>query len=297
MWQYLLLFCSGLLGATKSLTTKIIKRENDAFSTTLKRNVFAFAIGFVLIALFGIREWKYIAQAPFHLSFFYALFTFGAQISFLLALAFGPCSLSTLFYSCGFIIPTLWGSAYNHERMSVLSVCGLVLIVVSFVVSMKKEEKESKINGKWLIATAGGFVCSGLTGVVQKIVVLRGSSVQCFLMPAFAFILLLGVVVVLCFARYEKTHAPVQEGKTTKTDRRKTVFATLALGFTLGTVHTLNTYLSGVFPSYVSFPIMNGGTILLTTLFSTLIFKEKLTTKQKIGFVIGLAAIMMIALG
>ena len=53
------------------------------------------------------------------------------------------------------------------------------------------------------------------------------------------------------------------------------------LGGALGGNNLINTHLSGVLPSVITFPIINGGVILVTTIMSKLFFKEKLSLLQK----------------
>lgn len=63
----------------------------------------------------------------------------------------------------------------------------------------------------------------------------------------------------------------------------------------MGLANKLNTYIAGGFPSVKTFPIVNGGRILLTTILCTLLFKEKTNLKQKVGIIIGFIAIILIA--
>ena len=131
----------------------------------------------------------------------------------------------------------------------------------------------------------------------QKMVTATGTPTQAFLIPAFAFIVVLGTLFSFCLARFEKRNAA--DGALTersKTDGKTWVY-TILLGVSVGAVNVLNTYLSGKMPSAISFPVMNGGSILLTAVFSMLVFKERLTGKQKIGLILGFAAILMIACG
>ena len=71
---------------------------------------------------------------------------------------------------------------------------------------------------------------------------------------------------------------------------------TIPLGVIIGGLNLLNTYLSGVLPSVVVFPAINGGAIFLTTLLSAIVFKEKPTKRQTLALVIGIGAILLIAL-
>ena len=68
----------------------------------------------------------------------------------------------------------------------------------------------------------------------------------------------------------------------------------LASGVCVAVNNKLNLYLSGVMDSAVFFPIVNGGGLVLTTLAAVLLFKEKLSTKQWIGVVIGIASVVFL---
>ena len=65
----------------------------------------------------------------------------------------------------------------------------------------------------------------------------------------------------------------------------------------MGLVNKTNTYLSGVLPSVIVFPVINGGVILATTIVSRFIFKEKLSLLQKAGLAVGALGIVCIAIG
>ena len=56
-------------------------------------------------------------------------------------------------------------------------------------------------------------------------------------------------------------------------------------------------YLSGVIDSVIFFPVVNGGGLVLTTLASLLIFKERLRGKQWIGILLGIASVLCLCVG
>ena len=67
-------------------------------------------------------------------------------------------------------------------------------------------------------------------------------------------------------------------------------------GAAMGAVNLINLYLSGVMDKHIFFPIVNGGLIFLTTVAAVVFFKERLTRKQWIGLVLGIAMLAVIAL-
>ena len=83
-------------------------------------------------------------------------------------------------------------------------------------------------------------------------------------------------------------------------DKKRTFFKSFiipaCLGICVGLLNFLNLILSGNLPSVILFPIYNVGSMLLVILLSAIIYKDKMTTLQKIGFFLGIAAILVIGL-
>ena len=67
-------------------------------------------------------------------------------------------------------------------------------------------------------------------------------------------------------------------------------------GVIIGAINLINLYLSGKMPSVIFFPIVNGGVIVLSGLAAILFFKEKLSVKQTIGLILGIAATCFLSL-
>jgi drug/metabolite transporter (DMT)-like permease len=77
---------------------------------------------------------------------------------------------------------------------------------------------------------------------------------------------------------------------------RDFIVSATVLGGIMGTANLLNTYLAGVFSSVITFPVVNGGRILLTSVLVPFLFKEKTSRLQKTGIILGFIAILLIAL-
>lgn len=58
--------------------------------------------------------------------------------------------------------------------------------------------------------------------------------------------------------------------------------------------HKFNLYLSGVMDSAVFFPIANGGALVLTAAAAVVLFRERLSKKQIVGIVLGIAAVIFL---
>ena len=309
MKNVLLLALSVFLSANKSVLTKMIKSENESFLQTMKKNILAFFIGFLILLCLGASHLQTAASAPFLLSFLYAFFTLLAQVAFAVSVSIGPCSISTLFYSCGFIIPTLWGSLYYQEGLSPIAIAGLVLILATFVLFTQKDKK-MKIRFLWIITALLGFIGCGLMGVIQKIFIKNNPhlSLQLFLIPAFAFVVALGALFLAFLYLFNKKKSSGDKNfpqnkskeslkKIAKKNRLSSILFTLFLGVTLGVVHTVNTHLTGAFPSYITFPVINGGMVVATSIFSFLYFKEPLSKKKFFGLFTSIIGIILLSIG
>jgi drug/metabolite transporter (DMT)-like permease len=70
----------------------------------------------------------------------------------------------------------------------------------------------------------------------------------------------------------------------------------VACGICVAANHKLNLGLSGKIPSAVFFPIVNGGNLVLTTLSALIIFRERLTKRQWIGVIFGIASVLFLCM-
>ena len=294
--KWLLLLVSILSGSAKSILSKRVNNNAKGLKQTMLANVglFFFAFCFVgVFAIFSVQEFC----LPWGLTVAYAVCVLLSQIALMKAVELGSVAISSLFYSCGFIIPTIWGCIYFQEGINALHIIGIVLILASFIVSVEKKE-DKPFNWKWLIAALGGTLFSGLVGVVQKLFGAQAIeySLDLFLCTSFAIIILLSGAIFFAlyiFARKEPVLSTVEKRKIDI----KTLGFTALLGVAMGGVNKLNTYLASVLPSVIMFPTTNGGVIVATACFSALLYREKLSKKQIVSILIGFVAIVVIAVG
>lgn len=298
--EWLLLVLSILLGAGKSVLSKSVNLNGGGLKQTMKANTILFSFAFCFVGVFvffSVKEWN----LPWLLVIAYAVCVLFSQISLMKAVEWGSVAISSLFYSCGFMIPTIWGCIYFKEGINALHVVGVVLILISFICSVDRKKSE-KFSMKWLIAALGGTFFSGLVGVIQKLfgTLANSYSLDLFLFVAFAMIIVLSAST-YCFClvkdklKKDKKEVVVND-KTKKINKSALLFMVL-LGVVMGGINKLNTYLAGVLPSVIMFPSTNGGVIVAAAIFSAVIFKEKLSKKQIFSISLGFIAIIIIAIG
>lgn len=294
--EYFLLALSVVLGSARNVFTKKVNAKNQLKNPTAISG-FTFAFSFLTILMIGIFDVKTTLIVPWWLVIAYAVFTLANQILIAKAVDCGSISLTSLFASCGFIIPTLFGCIYYKEQLNVLHIIGIVLIVLSFSCSVKKEN-DNNFNFVWLLCAIGGLITAGALGVVQKIFTsdYTGYKLNNFMTMSFALILGANLIAWLITSLAKSKKSVPQNERLSKKQIFLQIVHIGVLGVSLGAIHSINTNLSGLLPSSVAFPVINGGVILVTTIMSKFFFNEKLSLTQKIGLIIGVLSIICITI-
>ncbi|MGM9643073.1 MAG: EamA family transporter, partial [Eubacteriales bacterium] len=125
-------------------------------------------------------------------------------------------------------------------------------------------------------------------GVMQKIHQNSPYKAQnvAFLIAAFAFMTAASTAIWLI--RRKKAEV------TFKPSLKQAAFAGVC-GACLAVPHVANLFLAGALPSAVFFPIINTGSLILTLVAATLIFKDKLTRLQWAGIALGIISSLLVS--
>ena len=220
------------------------------------------------------------------------------------AIELGSVSLSMLFSQCGFLIPTIFNAIFFKESINALSIAGIALIVVALFMTIDKSDK--KFSVKWLVFAVLSLVCSGVIGIVQKFngVYYPNADTSLFIEISLVFAILAGLLTMLfLYLKEKRSLSSVSENVAapvapeSKKQRIIRCVCVVLIGALLGIINVFNTFLAGKLPSVVYFPVYNVGVIILVTVASAILFKERLNVKQIISIAIGSLAIILIAVG
>lgn len=296
MNKYCILALSTLLATGKALFCKAMGTGQYSKKETAILNFKALLVAFFCSLLFvadEINKLLEISVFSIVLSVFFGISVALTQIMQSKAMGNGPASLVSLVYSCGFLVPIFYGLLFWDEGVSLYQWFGILLLVIALCLIVLKREKGTRLLA-WLPFASLAMLGSGANAIFQKThqYSLFADELELFLVYSLFFSSLFsGVVSLIIRKRTEK------EPKLSKKQRIiKKLIVPLCLGICVGLLNFINLNLSGKLPSIILFPVYNVGSMLLSSFISSLIYKEKLTKRQSLGFCIGIVAILIVGI-
>ena len=201
----------------------------------------------------------------------------------MMALSNGPMHITILITTSSMIIPTMSGIFFG-ESFSLPKLL-FVAILIWFIYLSLGKSSDKKINKRWLLFSSLAFVFQGTVGVLQKIhqTSSHKGEANALLFVAFTCSLIYNRI------RAKKTFAELNFTK-------KHIIFALICGACAYTMNVLNLRLSGLLPSQLFFPLVNGSSIVLTSLISVLFFKERITKTQAVGLIGGILSLIAICI-
>lgn len=286
MREYLLLLFSVCVNVTgSSVNNRFAKKRGTDPVTASAYNLLVACTGLIVILLSGGAET--CSPVTIGLGLIFGMLSGCSIVARTAALSCGPMALTLLIGSCGMLIPTFSGALFWQEKLSGTKLIGVALMVLALICIMGKSETR-KVGWKWCILCAISFLCTGFISVMQKVQQHSAYAEEraSFLAVAFLVSVCMNGVMFLA-AHRENPGIPLRPNPAL-------IGSGVVTGSCNGVINILNLYLSGVIPAVVFFPLVNGGAILLSGLVGTLLFREKCTPRQAIGFLLGLTAILCI---
>jgi len=281
--NYILLILSMLsIVLQNGLFNTVSKRKRKTKEDTFYYNSFLYVVCFLLFTFLAIgKSWSFYSVV---LGLLFGIITMLSNFFKMEALSKGPMHITILVTTSSMIIPAISGPIFFHEKFSVGKIAA-VIVLIGFIYISLKQDRQSGWNIRWIVSCVMAFLFQGVIGILQKIHQTSVYKEELFVFLATAFL------VSCVFSR-------VMSGKSEK----RTTFTGIDYSFALicgvctFTMNFINLKLSGILPSQLFFPLVNGGSILLTSIVSVVIFKEKLNKRQVVGIGGGLLALILLCL-
>ena len=209
-----------------------------------------------------------------------------AYVFTIFAIKHGPLSLTSLLISCSVVVPLIYGVTALGEPLTVALLSGIILLFASITFVSEPWKKENAvITPKWVFYITLTFLSNGICVTIQKLFQMKdgGAHTNEFMVVSLAFV----CVFVILFALFS-------ERKTLKNIlRKRRVIWPVLCGAGNGVANQLTMILAVPLPASFLYPVQSAGGIILTAAVSMLFYKEKMSVCQKIGFVLGVVAIVM----
>jgi len=207
------------------------------------------------------------------------------------ALQTGPLALTALVTSYSLLIATLYGIFWQGEKVGVLTVIGLILLAASLFLIAMKEKSETdtkKVSLKWAIFAVTALLTNGICTILQREqqIAFDGKYKSEFMIVALVGIFIAFMIIVFFKEREE-----------IKPCLKKGALLMLLWGILNGAANLFVMILAAKrVPASLMYPLISGGSIILTWITSRFFYKEKLTKLQNIGLVLGIAAVVLLNL-
>lgn len=245
---------------------------------------------FAMIFFIAINRDSYYSAKLILPSAAFALSYASATFFAVLAIRYGSLAKSCLIISFSLLVPSFYGILFLREPVSLELILGTVLLIVSlFLINYEKEETEEKASLKWYIfvflALMGNGLCSTVQKAKQQIHGTEGDNL--FMIVALAMVAVLMFVLALC-SREERT--------TVRQTLRHGFLWAILCGVANGLTNYLVILLNLDLPASTLFPVISSGSLVLSFLYSVFVVREKFSTRQYIGFMIGVISIVLLNL-
>lgn len=253
------------------------KKEGDDF-----RNGFLFnaMIGMFSAVIFWVVNGFEFEFAWFSLlmATLSTLLVVGYTITSFKLLKTGTVALYTMFLmSGGMLVPYFWGIIVLNESITILNVCGVILMIAAMIIMNGDFKNFSK---KQLALCIAVFVMNGFTSVISKT-----HQTTTFPVVSAAGLTVLGALskFIICMVVYFILPKS-SDGKMSFSAFSIGIFAVSAA--LSGAASCIMLFGASSIPATVLYPVNTGGTIIFSSLASLLFFKEKLRKKDVISIII-----------
>ena len=292
----LLVACIAFM-AMQTFSLRYLKAENIR-QNLLANGLFSALIAIAFVVFVGAKGMTISAPTVW----FGAMFGFGfiATVSvYYYAMQSGPLSYTTFFFSASMIVPVIIGLFVWDESLKLTQGIGMAMFMAAFYcISVLGGEKGGKVNVRWIILCFATWLLNGLIGVVSKQhqINMAGTEYVQMMMMSFVFAAVFALIAAVFFAVLDSKKEKKTVGAVVKTDMSlmwhgKVPLLGAALGS--GMANVIMTYLSSRLPGGYLYPITLGSVVVLVSLFSILVLKEKPSKPGLIGILIGLVAIVV----
>lgn len=282
----ILLLVSVLFASSRNVLTKSFAPFSYKNREFFGLQAILFGTGSALLLLVNAFNFNGISIFTVLIAIVYGTILLCAQWFYTIALSNGKTAICATIYAFGFLIPTLSGTIFWQEKITIFGYLGILMVIPVLIISGMSKKSSNKINTtkSYLLPLIAAMICSGLLGIVQKI---QQKSV--YQPETRSFIL---IAFILCFTASLLFFVFSPRGKSKI--QVKNLYTSSLIGVFFATCNVLNTFLAGRLNSSIFFPAINIGTILFSLILGLIIYREKPTKKDFIVLILSVISILLV---
>ncbi len=296
-----------LLSALQSLTFALFQKKYNG-NSTLATGVFSVLEG-IFVPLFTVIWLMFDINANasgfsvqyaglnFNVSFFTLLIAiFNATALFFYNMFFIKASstgsfafVNVIMLFGAILIPTLYSALFNNETVLPHQIIGIALMVCSFVIMNYKDFNFKDTKWVYFLYCFLLFIVNGAYSTFLKVQsIFKQSEYNEMILLTYAF---MGVLALAKILITEKKDA-IRALKINK----QAIIPLVAGIFVVAFTTNFFKFALSLINTAVLYSALNGGVIVLTTIFSIMFFKEKIQTNKIVGIIIAIFSIILLTI-
>lgn len=248
-----------------------------------------------LISLFSMMFFVVNGLLDGGLHFSLSLLPYGLIAGFLyctasfltyVALSCGAFAPSMLVLSYSVVFSILYGLFWLDEPANVFTYIGLAIVMLTlYLVRGKSDGEQKKVSLKWLLCIGYSVFASGMFSVISRIqqVSFDDQFRNEYMIIALGFSFVVLFVAGLC-----------KDGKDLPYILRHGALYTVGAGVANGACNALGFLIFSLMPVSLSSPITAAVKIVVSYLISRFVFRETFLTRQLIGILLGIVAVVFL---
>lgn len=299
---YVLTVCTALFLSFGALGKKYSKAPS-AREKFLNISAFSLSVALAMWIAFAFSDEKiniivFVYSAVFAVNFIVCNFALYA------AMEQSSLSIVNLINALSLVIPTLAGIVFWNEQFNTWLLCAAMVFMIGslLLILLKKESvadggAESAVKtgkAKLIVFNVVAFVTNGLSSVIQKSeqIAMDGQGVFSMTALSFSLVTVFAFLVYLVYFFIERDNSFKKDFIMLFFNKKSILLNAAGIGLVNLAVTFLATRVAGVF----LYPCVLGGSVIVTTLFSAFLLKEKISLRMAAGAMLGVAAIVMFSL-
>ena len=283
---------TGLLkGYCGKKTSGYTSEIGDAMNANLIRMILCVLLGFAYIVLQGqvrfmIQDVKFFVIAALS-----GISVTAFAITWLLCVKSGAYMMVDVFLMLGVFIPLLAGCVFFQEKMEINKWIGMAaLVVATLIMCSYNNSQKGKISVRSLVLLIVCGMANGISDFSQKLFVKKVEYVPISIFNFYTYVFAV-ITIVIALRLLNKNEKDGSGKKSILPDVWRYVFV-------MSVCLYLNSYFKTKAALYLDsvtlYPLNQGSALILSTIMSATLFREKLTIKCVVGLIVAFVGLLFI---